>query len=382
MKKIFYSLLVAGAIVAGCSKDDNNSELQKKSLLEIQTNYSFGTSKILFNSDKAELATGINVSLYKTEEDLKNKKNKVASGITNQEGKVTFDNILDEGEYYVEATHENCISNIIEIEEGKAKIKVRKYIEGLTDTHSVRVDKLSYVNINNNLGESIYIQFDYESKKEFLIDGTTYKKEFVPSILSDASNYLNHTIKLYKNVTDALPFREIPITAKGDCSTLNVDLGAVKKKLTIPFVDSERNYVSGVRVSLNGEVKYTDEFGEVVFEVSDAEGEVSYTATTACQNIEKKINVSSFKNEDIVPPTVIKPSTGKFVFYNSSTNPYTISLGVKTYTIKGKAELSVDALIGTHTIKIEQQSGHLFPPTKLNYTKTLNCQDSIKISFP
>ena len=121
MKKVILTILAAMAIgVMGCKKDDDKTTSFP---LTIYAYYREATAKAVFGSNETTLkAPNITVTLYKSSDDLRQQKNQVASGVTNAEGVVNFDN-LEGGVYYVEASNDRCFSNISDIEQYKNEIR-------------------------------------------------------------------------------------------------------------------------------------------------------------------------------------------------------------------------------------------------------------------
>ena len=220
MKKQLFLFIAILAMMAGCTKKD--SVLSDIVEVEVRTVYGSQTAKALFNTNDFDLkpATGITVGLYKTQIDAINGSNKVASGVTDEEGFVHFKN-LEEGEYYIEASNQTCISNLESLVKNESKVNLKRDI--VAKVFYTSIDQVSGVDLNNYLGKSIYATIDYDEKKELIPNGGTKSILLTPtSFIKEA--YLDHTIKLYNDFDDKEPFRTIEIKVNANCEVLPVDL--------------------------------------------------------------------------------------------------------------------------------------------------------------
>lgn len=383
MKKAILIILAIMAIgVVGCKKDEAKPT-EIKIPLTVSAYYSINTAEALGKSKFGTLTyiPNITITLYKTKADLAAEKNKVASGVTNADGEVKFNN-LETGEYYIAAEGEGCLSNIIGMVEGKNKVVYKK------NEHTfflVRLDKLLLIQINNHYNKNVYAKVDYEEEASLIPKDGSLKTFAIPTTLSSTpATYLNHKIELYNNKSETTPFKEINVRLKDDCTPFVLDLNSNKRNLIFVFKDQEQNLLerNEVKVEFNGETKWTNAIGEVSFEISDETNISSCSMSTYCEDKTVIINPSSYSLVNNYEYITIKSSKGKIKLKNNSSNPYTVTIEGNQYVLNGGEVKLVKALIGNTRIDVKQNSGYVFTPTERTYTKNVECGKTVEVNFP
>lgn len=380
MKKVILTILAVMAIgVMGCKKDDDKTTSFP---LTIYAYYREATAKAVFGSNETTLkAPNITVTLYKSSDDLRQQKNQVASGVTNAEGVVNFDN-LEGGVYYVEASNDRCFSNISDIEQYKNEIG---YIKGVEKSFSINIDKISAIDVNNYLNKDVYVSIDNDPIKILVKEGKTVSGYVTPLIGATLVNYLKHTIKLYNNSLDIIPFKEMEITVDDKCDVRPIDLRTNKRNITFVFKDEQQNRLGEreVAVRFNGQNIFTNNIGEATFEITDMmSNDISLEASTSCDYKYQSINPYLYKAQNNYVTITIRRPVGTIMLKNISSNPYTVTIGSEQYVVEGGATKTIETSLGSKNINVRQKSGYILYPTVKDYTGTVTCDEILTVTFP
>ena len=379
MKKVILTILAAMAIgVMGCKKEQE----ELPSYAYVYTYYTENTAQAVFGTRGiADKAPNVTVTLYKTKTDLEQEKNKVVSGVTDANGNLQFEN-LEDGIYYVVASKEGCFYNATDIEKEK---NIVTYIKNKEMNIYVHIDKISPIDINNYWDKDVYVSIDDETDKVLVEKSKSKRGYLTPHRWATPTDYLEHTLKLYNNSFDTAPFREMRITANDNCSVLPVDLNTNKRNLIFVFEDEQRKLLGegDVAVQFNGETKFTNNVGEISFEITDTmNSEIPYIAYSYCQTKNSSINPYQYKDSNNYVSIQIRRPKGKIKLNNTSTSPYTVTIGSEQYVVEGGATKTIETSLGSKNINVRQKSGYILYPTVNDYTGTVTCDEILTVTFP
>lgn len=165
--------------------------------------------------------------------------------------------------------------------------------------------------------------------------------------------------------------------------TLKDDLGNIVTGASVKLYSSQTDWSNGTNQV--GITQFSDASGKVKFSdlssikyywlaekdcKNNANGRVTSTSALTA-NINNTINV-------------ILSSTGTLKFVSTSSNPYRIYInGTAAFDMNGGiTQYNYYMPTGSYSIRVLQLSGYLFTPTDRTYTGTLNCGQTITITFP
>ncbi|CAL2095473.1 conserved exported protein of unknown function [Tenacibaculum sp. 190524A02b] len=178
MKNVLRSLLLILTFsLISCGGNDDN--IKEPATLRVTV-----TQSLLNGGAKVNNAT---VLLYKSIEDLKSNKNKVAAGVTNEEGIVVFNSGLEYNTDYYLDVESGCISNYLSI----ALESTGDYVANITEgvgivDFSVQADETNAVVIENATNNGYMVKL-YDVEIGIIKANETITLDYIPTYWSIVS---------------------------------------------------------------------------------------------------------------------------------------------------------------------------------------------------
>lgn len=165
--------------------------------------------------------------------------------------------------------------------------------------------------------------------------------------------------------------------------TLKDDLGNTITGASVKLYSSQTNWSNGTNQV--GTTQFSDASGKVKF--SDLSSIKYYwLAEKDCKNNVNGgvITTSALTANVNNTVNVILSSTGTLKFVSTSSNPYRIYInGTAAFDMNGgTTQYKYYMPTGSYSIRVLQLSGYVFTPTDQTYTGTLNCGQTMTITFP
>lgn len=174
-------------------------------------------------------------------------------------------------------------------------------------------------------------------------------------------------------------YRGFGLTVDRTAQNKTIDLTA-PIQVTFNVTDTRNILLDNVSIVINNITQKTED-GYAYFDLAP-NATYSYRATTPCGAV--KTGSFSVQNDNKwVFLDTFTPETGNIVLRNTSSNPYTVTIGSKQWVINGKSSHTLTGNITTYTVRWKQNSGYLIYPTEGSKTIELTCsQREITVSFP
>lgn len=176
-------------------------------------------------------------------------------------------------------------------------------------------------------------------------------------------------------------------TAQEATITLS-DSQTQERKVPVTFYvkDANNKAVKDAKVTVGTEVGTTDYLGLVDIQ-APVNTQINYTVKTLCNQTKTGSYTTNPHITNMVMVTLTSAencnSKGTLTLKNTSSNPYTVKVGNRTFVMEGKSTETLEVALETYTVSWKQNSGYMFYPTEGSTTAEFSSnRKSITISFP
>ncbi|MDO4228801.1 MAG: hypothetical protein Q4C98_03240 [Capnocytophaga sp.] len=153
--------------------------------------------------------------------------------------------------------------------------------------------------------------------------------------------------------------------------------------IVVVLTDTEGNPLSNATVVVGGITQKTDINGKTEAFKGETNSTYEWKATTACG--ETKIGRLTTGNRGLeYTINTFTAEKGTLVLTNNSDNPYTVTIGNKSWVINGNSTMNLTiALNTTYKVYYKQNSGYLVYPTTGDRTVKADCKSrTVAATFP
>lgn len=174
-------------------------------------------------------------------------------------------------------------------------------------------------------------------------------------------------------------YRGFGLTVDKTAQSKTIDITA-PVLITFNVTDTRNILLENVSIVINGITQKTER-GYAYFNLAP-NATYSYRATTSCGAV--KTGSFSVQNDSKwVFLDTFTPETGNIILKNTSSNPYTVTIGNRQWVVNGKSTQTLTGDISSYTVRWKQNSGYLIYPTEGSKTIEVTCsQREITVSFP
>ena len=176
-------------------------------------------------------------------------------------------------------------------------------------------------------------------------------------------------------------------TAQEATITLS-DSQTQERKVPVTFYvkDANNKAVKDAKVTVGTEVGTTNHSGLVDIQ-APVNTQINYTVKTPCNQTKTGSYTTNPHITNMVMVTLTSAencnSKGTLTLKNTSSNPYTVKVGNRTFVMEGKSTETLEVALETYTVSWKQNSGYMFYPTEGSTTAEFSSnRKSITISFP
>ena len=319
-KRIFVSLLIVGTIITGCSKNDNESESKNTEIT------------VLLKDGKGEPLSQWVVYAYNEVAWRANSILAAKQSATDSSGKAVFS--LGETDIDV-SDNQEVYRFVVYYTKTKTNILADKRT-------SETLEKIVTITIKQGENQTIEIN----------LEGTTNNNG---GNNGGGNNNGNNNGNIVKQPAD----------------------------IFVVLKDTEGNPLSNAKVVIGGIIQKTDENGRTQAFKGETNSTYEWEATTFCGETKTGTLATGSKGLEYVIDTFTSEK-GTLVITNKSDNPYTITIGNKSWIIKGKAtENFTIALNTSYNVHYKQNSGYLLSPTEGNKPAKADCKTkTVAVTFP
>ncbi len=174
-------------------------------------------------------------------------------------------------------------------------------------------------------------------------------------------------------------YRGFGLTVDRTAQNRTIDLTA-PIRVTFNVTDTRNILLDNVSIVINNITQKTED-GYAYFDLAP-NATYFYRATTPCGAV--KTGSFSVQNDSKwVFLDTFTPETGSIILRNTSSNPYTVTIGSRQWVVNGKSSHTLTGDITTYTVRWKQNSGYLIYATEGSKNIELTCsQREITVSFP
>lgn len=193
-------------------------------------------------------------------------------------------------------------------------------------------------------------------------------------------------------VTSLEPYYEkVERTMDGTAQEATITLSdsqTQERKVPVTFYvkDANNKAVKDAKVTVGTEVGTTNHLGLVDIQ-APVNTQINYTVKTPCNQTKTGSYTTNPHITNMVMVTLTSAencnSKGTLTLKNTSSNPYTVKVGNRTFVMEGKSTETLEVALETYTVSWKQNSGYMFYPTEGSTTAEFSSnRKSITISFP
>ena len=193
-------------------------------------------------------------------------------------------------------------------------------------------------------------------------------------------------------VTSLEPYyQKVECTMDGTAQEATITLSesqTQERKVPVTFYvkDANNKAVKDAKVTVGTEVGTTDYLGLVDIQ-APVNTQINYTVKTLCNQTKTGSYTTNPHITNMVMVTLTSAencnSKGTLTLKNTSSNPYTVKVGNRTFVMEGKSTETLEVALETYTVSWKQNSGYMFYPTEGSTTAEFSSnRKSITISFP
>ena len=205
----------------------------------------------------------------------------------------------------------------------------------------------------------------------------------------EASNLNGYTFFV---VTSLEPYyQKVERTMDGTAQEATITLSdsqTQERKVPVTFYvkDANNKAVKDAKVTVGTEVGTTNHLGLVDIQ-APVNTQINYTVKTPCNQTKTGSYTTNPHITNMVMVTLTSAencnSKGTLTLKNTSSNPYTVKVGNRTFVMEGKSTETLEVALETYTVSWKQNSGYMFYPTEGSTTAEFSSnRKSITISFP
>ena len=205
----------------------------------------------------------------------------------------------------------------------------------------------------------------------------------------EASNLNGYTFFV---VTSLEPYYEkVERTMDGTAQEATITLSdsqTQERKVPVTFYvkDANNKAVKDAKVTVGTKVGTTNHSGLVDIQ-APVNTQINYTVKTPCNQTKTGSYTTNPHITNMVMVTLTSAencnSKGTLTLKNTSSNPYTVKVGNRTFVMEGKSTETLEVALETYTVSWKQNSGYMFYPTEGSTTAEFSSnRKSITISFP